>query len=356
MDELRALQAERTAGIENLQYTSTSEFVVLDEMIVGSHDEEAGVIPMSRQTTIAEDRSRIEEYRYPKRPLDAPALSVAPNEIRHWTTVYDGKQNKNLRRRPRGESGTPHQATIAPEHEAPMSLETGVATWWAQEVPPYLADGRCEVLRRENGMLVLGTPPSDAAGDGPSGPNRGREEYYLDPDRGYVPVQWRTYGSHDTVLASAQIDYRDSEFGPSPEHFEFTLFNPATGDVLQAMTSDIESFAFNVPIDETFFQLEFPAGTIVHDTVLNVDYMVGEDGEPIYDWREQAEEMEASEARDDPVEEPDEPTAPTAPPQGTAPTAGRVTSSSPLWIVAATLLVLVIAGAGLWLGRRRLAK
>lgn len=131
--------------------------------------------------------------------------------------------------------------------------------------PGFLFAANRDVLRVDSvdsmETVVVGVTDYD------SGPVRGmtREEYFLDPAREFVLVRRLSMYPDGQVGFDRRIEYaRDDEGRFFPTRSTNVFFRGTENPAIEEETV-IAGVAFNRPVDDSIFDLEFPAGARIYD-------------------------------------------------------------------------------------------
>jgi hypothetical protein len=100
---------------------------------------------------------------------------------------------------------------------------------------------------------------------------------WVDPARDYVPVRWyEVYRGTTTV--SIEIKYSsDPQYGWVPTSWNYAYLLPK-GEVRESISCKVTHYEINKPISDDTFDIQFPPGTWVTDTINNETYIVREGG------------------------------------------------------------------------------
>ena len=105
-----------------------------------------------------------------------------------------------------------------------------------------------------------------------------RTEYYLDPRRDFLPVRHVMMLADGQIYYDTSIDYGEHDVvGFAPVRIKTIKYKMLDLAVIESTWDlPITSFDLNLDLEEGFFEIDFPEGTIVTDEIENIEYKVGD--------------------------------------------------------------------------------
>jgi hypothetical protein len=108
-----------------------------------------------------------------------------------------------------------------------------------------------------------------------------RREYYLDPAAEFLPIRSVSMYKDGRIKRDAIIEYGE-RIGPFsvPTRMKMSVFDEQGVLVTEMYDMTVREARINEPIDDDFFELDLPVGTMVSDELANIDYTITEDDLP----------------------------------------------------------------------------
>ncbi len=104
------------------------------------------------------------------------------------------------------------------------------------------------------------------------------DEVWVAPSKAFVPVRWVT-SRRGRVSTQVDISYsEDADYGWVPTSWNVASLSPQ-GAVQSTWSATVTEYKLNTPIADSTFQIEYPVGTWVRNTVTDETYIVREEGD-----------------------------------------------------------------------------
>ena len=143
-----------------------------------------------------------------------------------------------------------------------------------EEKPDWLYDPSLIFLRKQRLDDVDTYVVGNSDDSSPNKVGATRFEYYLDPRAGYAPIKRVRMTPDGQLSDETHIIYsNDSTLGCVPSSFSYRSYR--NGQPFYTLEGHVTSFTRLRNIDESLFQLEFPAGTRVFDRRNGINYTAG---------------------------------------------------------------------------------
>lgn len=105
-------------------------------------------------------------------------------------------------------------------------------------------------------------------------------DMYLDRQRDFIPVRFQTKPRDKVRMLTIRCDMQfadDDTLGLVPQSWKTTIFNP-DGGIRWEYRSRVKRFNTNSAIADEVFHYDFPAGTVIENSITGEFYVLKEDG------------------------------------------------------------------------------
>ncbi len=150
--------------------------------------------------------------------------------------------------------------------------------WFSLQIDEFVLSSRRDVIEGHPNIVIETAPAiirKQAGGRLPAW----KDSYWISPDQDFAVTRYaRTSDMLPGHSAEFRVSYqRDAEYGWYPSTWRYVDGSTETPNEVREGT--LTSHALNVAVDPAAFDFEFPAGTLVRDTLTNEYYLVRELGE-----------------------------------------------------------------------------
>ena len=156
----------------------------------------------------------------------------------------------------------------------PVALHVTEETFrlFAESAPEFLHGKRYAVLRREatsdGDRIIVGNTDYEES----PGRSIARVEYFLDPNRDYLPTRRLSMTAGGRANCDTRVEYRKNAEG-------IWIPTKLVDKYIRGVVSEwhIRECTLNEEVEDSVFEFEFPPGTIVHDGISEVEFKVPSD-------------------------------------------------------------------------------